>query len=88
MTPHFFKVRRGLRRQFRHDDVTWIFPAISRSVFETENLFAPLHEPFGEEKSRGELHVVTRRAHRNAQRIFAHADFERLFGGEIIFFSL
>ncbi len=56
-------------------------------ALDAENLLVSLHEAFGEQKPGGQLEVISRRAHRHAQRLFSHADFQRLLGREIVLFA-
>ena len=84
MPPHFFEVRRRFRRQLRQHYVPQILRGCARITFESferEDLRAALDQALGEQKSRRQFEVVPRRAHRDAERICADADFQWLLGG-------
>src|SRR5207302_720870 len=70
--------------QFDTDDVAAVAFAIADAMFEGDDLFAALDKSFGEQEPRGQLEVVARRAHSNAQGKLAHADLERLLANQIV----
>ena len=84
MASHFIEIRRCVRRELCLDYVAAVLRTIRRGTFELDDLLAALDQSFGEQKAGGKFQVVPGRAHGDAQRMIANADFERLFTGEIV----
>ena len=87
MAPQLLEIRQRFRAQLGAHNIAPPPIVIASDILERDNLLAPLYKTFGKQEARGEFHVVSRRAHCDAERIFADPNFKRLFRSQKIVFS-
>ena len=91
MPSHFLEVGRRFRRELsdapRSRDSPRMSPDRRIKCFERDDLLAALDQSFGKQKSGRQIEVVARRAHGDAERIVADANFQGLFRREIVLFA-
>ena len=87
MSPQLLEIRQRFRAQLGAHNIAPLPIVIASDTLERDNLLAPLYKTFGKQESRGEFHVVSRRAHCDAERIFADPNFERFLRSQKIVFA-
>src|ERR1700689_58294 len=84
MPAHFFEIGGSFRSEHSLHQISGISAVTRGNRLKRNDLRAGLHQNLCEQKAGGEFEVVTRGAHGDAERFGTDANFERLFGGEIV----